>query len=127
MTAPAVAAWRPWATSADVAAVVRALYRAAEALGAGPFAVVVLGPGAFAPESIPAAAWRDAGGRPVAVVGLALARELAAARAPSCARALALPPPARCAWCLALDARGGAITWSTPVVAPGQRAEGGDA
>ncbi len=83
---------------------------------ASPLVFVVLLGGAFAPESIPAGAWRTVEGRRVAVVPLATARDLAEGREPpDVARDLPRPPPPRGCWCLALDATGGCHLWSTPL------------
>ncbi len=91
---------------------------------------VVQRAGAFRPETIPADRWRTVEGKPVALVDLATARDVATGRSPSAARALEQAPPAGGAWCLALAADGSALTWSTPLVftssAP-SNAPGGDA
>lgn len=115
-------ALRPWATSAAVSRELRAMLAAdAHQLGAEHSArvfLVLLG-GAFAPESIPAAAWRSVEGLRVAVVGLETARDLATGRSDSAADALTSAPPPRGVWCLALAADGSALTWSTPVTFAG--------
>lgn len=103
---------RGWATAPEVSRELRRLLTAAPA---GSVAVVLLS-GAFAPEMIPASAWRAVEGLRVAVVDLQLARDLATGRgSPSAADALSQSPPARGAWCLALAADGSALTWSTPI------------
>jgi hypothetical protein len=125
------AALRPWATSPAVNRELRAMLGATP--GTGPRAFVVLLPGAFAPESIPA--WRTVEGRRVAVVGLELARDIATGRSDTAPAELASPPPAGCAWCIALAADGRALTWPTPLVFNGSapsisdasNAPGGDA
>lgn len=132
-------ALRPWATSAAVSRDLRAMLAAdAHQLGAEHSArvfLVLLG-GAFAPESIPAAAWRTVEGHRVAVVGLEVARDIATGRSSSAAAALTSAPPPRGVWCLALAADGSALTWSTPVTFAGpagvevdapSNAPGGDA
>lgn len=111
------AAFRPWATSPAVSRELRALL-AADGVSAphrGARVLLVLLPGAFAPETVPAGAWRPVEGHRVAVVALELARELAAGRSFTAASTLAGQPPARGAWCLALAADGSALTWSTPI------------
>lgn len=118
-------ALRPWATSAATSRALRAMHR--EALDATPLVFVVLMPGAPAPETIPAALWRDVGGRRVAVVDVELAREVAALRAPEVAAGLARQPPPRGCWCVALEAGGGAFTWSTPLSFLGPQRHAGDA
>ena len=115
-------ALRPWATSAAVSRELRAMLAAdAHQLGAEHSARVflVLLPGAFAPESIPAAAWRTVEGLRVAVVALEHARDIATGRSSSAGEALSRPPPPRGAWVLALAADGSALTWSTPVTFAG--------
>jgi len=126
-------ALRPWATAPAVSRELRAMHRAAlDAIPSRPLVFVVMLGGAFRPETIPADAWRTVEGRPVAVVGLEVARDIATGRSPSAARALDTAPPAGGAWCLALAADGSALTWSTPLVftssadAP-SNAPGGDA
>lgn len=124
-------AMRPWALDAAVSRELRAMHRAAlDAIPARPLVFVVLLAGAFAPESIPAGAWRTVEGRRVAVVALSTARDVATGRSPSAARALEQAPPAGGAWCIALAADGSALTWSTPLTftssAP-SNAPGGDA
>lgn len=108
------AAIRPWATSPGVSRELRAMLGAEHA--AAPLVCLVLLPGAIPPETIPAGAWRTVEGRPVAVVGLELARDLATGRSVTAPAELASPPPAGCAWCIALAADGRALTWPTPVV-----------
>ncbi len=109
-------ALRPWALSPAVSRELRAMHRAArDAIPSQPLVFVVMLGGAFRPESIPSGAWRTVEGRPVAVAGLELARDLATGRSPSAAAALDAPPPAGGAWCLALAADGSALTWSTPL------------
>lgn len=115
---------RPWATSPAVARELRAMV--ATSSSSRPLAVVVLLPGAFAPETLPAGAWRTIEGHRAAAVGLEVARDLATGRSDSAGAALSSPPPARCVWCLALDARGGALTWALPV-SPPEPAPAGDA
>lgn len=129
MTAHLHEALRPWATSAEVNRELRAMHAAAvEAIPSAVVFVVLLG-GAFAPESVPAGAWRNVEGRRVAVVDLAIARDLAEGREPpDVARDLRRPPPPRGCWCLALDAAGGCHLWSTPLRFAGSAsAPGGDA
>lgn len=109
------AALRSWATSPQVSRGFRALL-AGRAADAPPAALVVLLGASIPPESIPSAAWRTVEGRPVAVVGLELARDLATGRSVTAPAELASPPPAGCAWCIALAADGRALTWPTPVV-----------
>lgn len=109
-------AMRPWALSPAVSRGLRALHRAAlDTTPAPPLVFVVLLAGAFAPETIPADAWRTVEGHPVAVVGLEVARDIATGRSPSALRALDAAPPAGGCWCLALAADGSALTWSTPL------------
>lgn len=124
-------ALRPWATSPAVSRELRAMHAAAvDVTPAAPLVFVVLLGGAFAPESIPAGAWRTVEGRRVAVAPLSVARDVATGRSPSAARALEHAPPAGGCWCLALASDGSALTWSTPLVftssAP-SNARGGDA
>lgn len=108
-------ALRPWATSAAVNRELRAMHAAAlDTIPSRPLVFVVALPGAFAPESIPAGAWRTVEGKPVAVVSLSEARDLATGRSRSAADALSRPPPERGVWCIALGANGDALTWSTP-------------
>jgi len=90
----------------------------------GAVAFLVLLPGATAPEVIPAGAWRSVEGRRVAVVGLEVARQLAAGRSSSAVAALTSAPPPRGVWCLALASDGSALTWSTPVTFPPPREPG---
>ena len=128
---PVIDAVRPWATSPEVNRELRAMHRAAlDGARAAPLVFVVLLAGAWAPETIPAGAWRTVGGWRVAVVGLEVARDIATGRCPTAAAELASPPPAGCAWCIALAANGAASTWPTPLVftssAP-SNAPGGDA
>jgi len=117
-------ALRPWATSAATSRALRAVHW--EALDATPLALVVLLPGAPAPETIPAALWRDVGGRRVAAVDVELAREVTALRSPEVSEGLARQPPPRGAWCVALEAGGGAFTWSTPFSFLGPQRNAGD-
>lgn len=108
------ASLRPWATSPAVSRELRALL-AADARPTVGLVLLVLLPGAFAPEMIPAASWRSVEGHRVAVVALELARDLATGRSFTATSTLAGPPPPRGVWCLALSRDGSALTWSTPV------------
>lgn len=119
-------ALRPWATSPETNRAMRAMHR--EALDATPLVFVVALAGATAPETIPAGLWREVNGRRVAVVDLQLAREVAALRSPEVADGLARQPPPRCAWCLVLEAGGGAFTWAAVLSpAPREASPAGDA
>lgn len=105
-------ALRPWATAPDTVREFRAMLAADTS--AQPRALVVLLGGAFAPESIPAASWRSVGPYRVALVGLEVARSIAAGRSTSAVAALGRPPPPRGTWCVALGGDGTVLVWSTP-------------
>ena len=109
-------ALRPWATSAATVIALRQI------LGASPdgqsVAVLVLLPGAVAPETVAPSTWRDVNGRRGAVVALDMARELAAGRSASARKALDAAPAPRCVWCVALAADGAALTWCLPTAPP---------
>ena len=110
-------ALRPWATSAAVNRELRAMHSAAlDAIPSRPLVFVVALAGAFRPESIPAGAWREVEGKPVAVAPLETARDIAAGRSPGAARTLDTAPPAGGCWCIAIAADGSSLTWSTPLV-----------
>lgn len=120
---------RSWVTAPEVNRALRALHREAEAVTASrPLVFVVTLGGAFRPETIPAGAWREVGGRPVAVVDLATARDVAAGRgADAIAAGLASPPPPGGCWCLALTADGDAVTCSVALAFGHGNRAGGDA
>lgn len=111
-------ALRPWATMPEVNRGMRAMLR--EALAAGeveePAGFVVLLSGAIPPEVIPSTAWRSVEGKPVAVAPLAVVRQFGRARGGDVARTLDEPPDPDGAWCIALGADGGAVSWSVLLV-----------
>lgn len=65
---------------------------------------LVLAPGALPPELGAGCSWASVEGVRVAGAPLARAIELARARSEAAAEQLASDPPARCSWCLYLEA-----------------------
>jgi hypothetical protein len=105
----------------------RALRALLPELGAGGVAVVAA-PGVPVPELLhgaPALALDD--GARVVVAPLDVARALATARAPSAARALDVPPAARCVRVLLLAPGGGVVVAALPVLPPVEALPAGDA